>query len=184
PLRSAAAMTFLASSSVTICVSFNGLLNSTFHTYDREWSRRSAGADAGAASCQLPGHIPIHKLPIDEVAEKRGDVVETPMLIVQVVRVLPHINRQQRHLFHGERRVRIGRRGNAQAAVLEHEPSPAATELIAGDRDELLPEGSLAPKRFFDQLCTRPARVPAATRTHASPIKLVIPRLRGRIEER
>ena len=37
--------------------------------------------------------------------------------------------------------MRIGRRGNAQAAVLEHEPCPAAAELIPGDRNELLLEG-------------------------------------------
>ena len=87
---------------------------------------------------ELLGQILIRKIPIDEMVEKRGDVVEAPMLIVQIVRVLPHIDRQQRcYLWHGERCLRIGLRDDAQSAVLEHEPSPAAPELIAGDRDEL-----------------------------------------------
>ena len=34
--------------------------------------------------------------------------------------------------------------------VLEHEPSPAAAELIARGRDELLAEGSVTAKRLFD----------------------------------
>ena len=68
--------------------------------------------------------------------------------------------------------------------VLEHEPRPAAAELITGRSDELLTESPLASEGGFDRLGDRPACLAAATRAHALPEECMVPRLRRRVEER
>ena len=93
----------------------------------------------------------IGEIPIDQMPQECGDVVEASMLKVEIVGVLPHIDRQQRHLRRDQRCVRIGGGDDLQPVVLEHEPRPAAAELIARRGDELLAESALTAEGVLDQ---------------------------------
>ena len=72
-------------------------------------------------------------VPIDDVP-KRGDVIGTTVLVVQVVSVLPNVQSENRRaadardrLSH-QRAVLIGGAADFQLAAVDDQPSPAAAE--------------------------------------------------------
>src|ERR1041385_4603018 len=76
--------------------------------------------------------IPVHHVP------PRRDVIRALVLILQVIRVLPHIDPEQRLTAERQRGVLIGRGFDFQTArhrrgAVIHEPGPAAAELDRKD---------------------------------------------------
>ena len=105
------------------------------------------------------------------------------MLVVEIVGVLPDVERQQRHQVGGERRIGIWCVYDAQSAAVEHQPGPAAGEMSARRRHELLSERSLTAEAVLDEFRDRPVRLAATSRAHALPEERMVPRLGGGVEE-
>src|SRR5579859_7626866 len=55
-----------------------------------------------------PGEVLRRKLPVDELLEQRVHVIGAPVLVVQIVGMLPHVDREQRLRTGGDRRLRVG----------------------------------------------------------------------------
>ena len=92
----------------------------------------------------MPLDVFVGKIPVDQVSQECGDVVQAAMLIVEVVGMLPDVDGQQRPLRGGQGGSRVRGCDNLQFAILEHEPRPAAAELVTSGADELLAESPLA----------------------------------------
>src|ERR1700730_13846882 len=76
------------------------------------------------------------RIPIDDVPPC-GDVVRPPVLILQVVGVLPTIQSQDGLVMEGDERVLVGCRVDGQLSVFHQEPSPARTETSDSGRGKL-----------------------------------------------
>src|SRR5206468_3372860 len=64
----------------------------------------AAAPDRGPSTCPAtrerlsPGEVLCGKVPVEKIADQRIDVIPTPILVVEVVRMLPDVDRQQRLL--------------------------------------------------------------------------------------
>src|SRR4051794_8446737 len=84
-------------------------------------SRKGALGDSLVALGDLG---PVHGV------EPGVDVVGPLVLILQVVRVLPHVDADQRRLALGDRVVLVGAADDGEAGAVVHEPGPARAELV------------------------------------------------------
>jgi hypothetical protein len=84
---------------------------------------RATGAE-GLGRCQALGHL----LPVDRVPPG-VDVVGAPVLVLQVVGVLPHVDAEERRLPVGDRVVLVRGRHDRESRTVMHEPRPARAEL-------------------------------------------------------
>src|SRR6185312_9109145 len=115
--------------------------------------------------------------------QKCRDVVQAAVLIVQIVRVLPDIDGQQRNLSRGEGGCGIRGRHDAQAAGVEYQPCPAAAELVGGRRNEFPAESLVTAEVALDQRGDVSGGFTAAAGTHTLPKKGMVPGLRGGVEQ-
>jgi hypothetical protein len=127
--------------------------------------------------CLRPQQVLVGEVPVHEVPEKRRDVVQPAVLIVEIVSMLPDIDGEQWPLAGGQRSFGIRRGDDAQLPVIEHQPRPAAAELVARGTDELLAEDPLASEGGLDCRGNRSSGFAASARPHALPQECVIPRL-------
>src|SRR5699024_4044507 len=86
----------------------------------------------------------LHLGPVDHV-EERGDVVRPTVLVLQVVRVLPHVQAQDRGVARTDvlhqRIVLVGAVLDRELALgIHREPGPAAAEAALGGGGELFLE--------------------------------------------
>src|SRR5690242_12439575 len=110
-------------------------------------SRRCSGRaihHARRTRAAVPLEVLVGEIPVDQVSQERGDIVQAAMLVVEVVGMLPDVDGQQRPLRGGQGGSRVRGGDDLQLVVLEHEPRPAAAELVTRSADELLAEGPLA----------------------------------------
>src|SRR6202012_386700 len=70
--------------------------------------------------------LPVHNAP------PRADVIGSPVLILQIVGVLPHVETHHRDFPFHKRAVLVGRRGDFELSAAVQKPGPARTE--AGGR--------------------------------------------------
>src|SRR5690606_25158779 len=69
-----------------------------------------------------------HLVPVDDVPPG-GDVVGAPVLILEVISVLPHIEAEEGGIAVHDRRVLVGRAGDGELSVFGYDkPRPAAAE--------------------------------------------------------
>src|SRR6476660_5638864 len=71
----------------------------------------------------------VHEVPVYQVPPGRN-IIGTPVLILQVVGVLPHIKAKERHLSIRDRRILVGRRENLELSILCREPRPTAAKTL------------------------------------------------------
>src|SRR5581483_2351616 len=93
--------------------------------------RESGCANSGFEFLQLF----IDLVPVDNVPPGRN-VVGAPVLVFQIIRMLPDIEAQNRLLAFHERTVLIWSGDDFKTAVAFHEPCPAGTESAGGRRGE------------------------------------------------
>src|SRR5262245_4309634 len=77
------------------------------------YSRRSHSAEAFR-----------HRIPVDRVPPRRH-VIRTTILVLQVVRMLPDIESEDRVLSVHQRRILVRRAGDRELAAVVDEPRPA-----------------------------------------------------------
>ena len=79
------------------------------------------------------------EVPVDQLVQKRVHVSGTHVLVVEVVRVLPHVHGEQGHgAFLREGAVGADGLGHLQAGRGPHEPGPAGSEGSRTGVDEFL----------------------------------------------
>ncbi len=105
--------------------------------------------------------------------------------MVDVVRVFPHVDREQRLVGGGQRRAGGAHVDDVDAAIgLLHEPGPAGAEVADGRLlERFLERGVGAPLRV-DRGGQRALGLPAAGRLHAVPEERVVPDLGGIVVDR
>src|SRR5690606_4472277 len=89
--------------------------------------------------------------------------------VIQVVRVLPDVQRQERHLRRGEGGVRVGRRNDVQLVAVGYQPDVAAAELPDGRFLEALAKSIEAAEGLVDPGGEGAARRSVTVRRHAVP---------------
>src|SRR5689334_14688322 len=103
-----------------------------------------------------------HGIPIDHVPP-RGHVVRTLVLVLQVVRVLPDVESEQRLLTFHQRIVLIRRARDRELAVaLVDQPRPARPESTRRRGGELLLELREVAEGALDRIAKASARLTAA----------------------
>ena len=95
--------------------------------------------------------------PVDDVPPG-VDVVGPAVLILEVVRVLPHVDPEQRLLAIHQRVVLVRRALDGELAALVDDPGPAAAEATDGGRLELLLELVEAAERAVERIGNRTGR--------------------------
>src|SRR5436190_10637697 len=124
----------------------------------RRTSRRSGGLAQLRLVQLLQGEFPV-----EQAVDHRLHVVGTAVLVVDVVRVFPHVDREQRRRAHRDRCLRVGRRDHLELLAAGDEPCPAAAELVRGRGGELLLELLRAAERIVDEAPNRAGRLAAAS---------------------
>ena len=90
-------------------------------------------------NCSRLRKLLVHEVPVYQVPPGRN-IIRTPVLILQVVGVLPHINAKKRQLSIRDRRILVGRRENFELSIFCREPRPAAAKTLYRSVVELLLE--------------------------------------------
>src|SRR5262249_25184422 len=129
------------------------------------------------------GQVRGDKVPIHQMIEKSLHEIRPPILIVEIISVLPNIACQQRRLPFSQRINRIWGGRDLQPPAVGNEPRPAAAKLADRGCLELLLEfvepAAIAGYRLRD-ITTRGA---AATRLHGIPEEGMVPHLGGIVED-
>src|SRR6185437_900685 len=99
--------------------------------------------------------------------------------MVEIVRVLPQIQRQQWDVTSNDRRVSARGGHNLNGPVLERHPQPAVTKQGRRSVLELADERLVVAKVRVDAVGDQPASRPAACGLHRLPEEVVIPDLSG-----
>src|SRR5688572_4657327 len=115
--------------------------------------------------------------------DERVGVIGAPVLVVEVIGVLPDIEREQRDLAVGDRRVRVAGGRDGELAAILHQPRPAAAELPGRRRRERRGKGVIAAKITIDAGGDLAVRAATAAGLERAPIEGVVPGLRGIVEE-
>src|SRR5262245_18419836 len=118
------------------------------------------------------------KIPVEELVDYRLDIVGTEILGIEVVRVLPDVDGEQRDLAARERQLGAGRRSHLELVVVQHEPGPAAAELLDRSVNEYALEHIEPAECGLQALTELARRLAAAARLEAAPVERVVPRLR------
>src|SRR5947208_17106661 len=84
--------------------------------------------------------ISCSEFPVEEFIDHRRDVIRALVLIVEIVRMFPDVNRQQRSKPLGHRKLGIGCLDVFEQMPDRAEPSPCAAELLFGGLGKRLVE--------------------------------------------
>src|SRR5690606_39108174 len=121
--------------------------------------------------------------PIDEMLKEGSDVVRATILVVEIIGMLPHVDREERYLPVRDRRIRIGRLGYAELVAFQDEPRPTAAELSHRGCGELFGEGIEAAEPVVYALRDLATRQAAPAWRHRFPVEGVVPRLCRIVEQ-
>ena len=131
----------------------------------------------------LCGEVLLSELPVHEAVKERIDELRTGVAVVDVVGVLPDVQREKRLLIARERRAGVARVDDGQRAVgILHEPRPAGTEVARSGGRKGLAEGVIGTPDCIDRLKKGAFGHAAALRLEALPEERVVEDL-GRIVE-
>src|SRR6478609_7394700 len=95
---------------------------------------------SGAARAVTSAHVRRHELPVHQVLDEGLDVVRASVAIVDVVGVLPHVDREKGLGAVLHRQVGVGGLHDLESRTVVDEPGPTGTELRRGRFGELVGE--------------------------------------------
>src|ERR671910_129044 len=124
------------------------------------------------------------ELPVDQVLEPGLDVCRPGVLEVEVVGVLPDVEREQRGLAVLERQVGVLGLEYLEAVFAPRQPGPTRAEQGLGLVGEGLLEVVDRPERLLERRADVAVGIAAAAGSHAAPEERVVPGLRGVVEHR
>src|SRR5450631_514666 len=123
------------------------------------------------------------EVPVEKAVDHGLHEFGAAILVVDVVRVLPDVEREERGRPHRERIGGVRSGDDLELVAAGDEPRPAAAEAIHGGLRELLLELRVAAARFVDPARDLPRRRAARGRPEAIPEERVVPSLRGVVED-
>src|SRR5688572_887830 len=113
--------------------------------------------------------FPVHHVP------PRFDIVRSPVLVLEVVGVLPNVEAEDRGPALGDRAILVGGVLDPELATpLDAEPCPAAAEATSGGRGDLGFESPKVFERLRDRVGQLPARLTAPFGGHDGPKERMI----------
>ena len=139
--------------------------------------RRSPPRGLHITSISYGGEFPVRKL-----VEHGVDVIDAPVLVIEVIGMLPDIDGQERPRAVRERRFGIGGLQHLELGAFEDEPRPAAAELCDGRGREFLLAGIDAAECLLHLLLQSSGGLAAALGSQAAPVERVVPSLRRIVE--
>src|SRR5487761_772498 len=142
-----------------------------------------AYASEPASRRSAPPKIFGGKIPVEQLVDYSIDVVGAPVLVIEVIGVLPHVDRQQRRLALGERNLGVAGLDDLELAALLHQPPPPGTELRNGIGGEVLAEIVVAAEIGVDHRGDTARRLATAAGPEALPVERVVPGLGGIVEQ-
>src|SRR6185436_1485628 len=110
----------------------------------------------------------VHLGPIHD-APPRADVVGPAVLVLQVIRVFPHVEPKDGRLAFHQRVVLVRRTGDRELGAVLEQPHPAAAETSGAGLAPLLLERVEAAKRAVDGVGDLAGRRAAGVRCHPRP---------------
>src|SRR5215210_6059918 len=110
-----------------------------FSTRSGSWRRRGEAQDARCALSHGLLETLVDRVPVDDVPP-RADVIGPAVLVLEVIRVLPHVEAEDRLLAFHQRTVLVRRALDDQLAACVDQPGPAAAEAGHASLRELLLE--------------------------------------------
>src|SRR5690606_4630971 len=135
---------------------------------------RPAAAGTPRSAGTRGGVLLRYGVPVDDVPP-RLDVVGPPVLVLQVVGVLPDVEAEDRRVAVHDRRVLVRRGVDLQVPRAVHdEPGPARAETAGGLLLEQRLELVEAAERLVDRLPQLTARLPAGVGAHDLPEEVVV----------
>src|SRR6478735_6406479 len=141
------------------------------------------GPDHGGAAGS-GGQVLVDEVPVDEVVEDDVDELRSSVAVVDVVGVLPDVDRPERLLTVLEGKVGVGRLGHLELAAVVDQPSPAGAELGDAGLRDLGAELVVGAEVCGDAIGDRTGGGAAAVRGEAVPEEGVVPDLRRVVEQR
>ena len=99
-------------------------------------------------------------VPIHEIVDKGLEIIGPAISVIDVIGVLPDIDRQNRRCPLEQRIFGISRLRDGDLAILDHKPSPAGTELCRPGLDQLLLTFSIDPKAAMSAFSRAPGTLP------------------------
>src|SRR6185312_7361650 len=148
----------------------------------RPWAAATRPPRRAEPRSSLAPEVLGRELPVRELVEHRIHMVAAPILVIEIVGVLPYVDGQQGLRGSGQRRIGVGGFQDLELLAVPYQPGPAAAELPdCGGGQFLLARCHAAEGGFHEAFeCSR--RLAAAARFQAFPIKSVIPGLRRVVE--
>src|SRR5688500_15757712 len=92
------------------------------------------------------------KAPVDQLVEYSVNIIRAAILIIEVVRMFPYINCQERLHSFGQWQIRIAGLDHLELVTILHQPSPSAAELSCCRGHQLFFARFDATKRGLDFL--------------------------------
>src|SRR4249920_478213 len=125
----------------------------------------------------------LSKFPVESTIDDGIEVLATPALMIEVVRMLPEVDREQTRESTRLRAIRI-RRGNDShlLAAVGYQPKPSAPQVRRTSEREFISEAREVAKRALERSSQLSARA-FLRRCQALEEKRVVPGVRRRCEE-
>src|SRR3989344_5669228 len=139
-------------------------------------TRNRWGSFVHAYGCLLRHPLfipPPHLFPIDNIP-KNLHVLRPPVLVFEVIGMLPDIETKERNAAFRERRILVRSLHDGERPVRENEPRPPRSELPEGGVREGPAERGGIPERARERFCKGSRRFPAPVRTQDSPENIVV----------
>src|SRR5215211_4487893 len=124
------------------------------------------------------GEVFFRKAPIEQFVDYSFRVVGAAILIIEVISVLPYVDRQQGCLAFDEGYFGVAGFDDLELPPLGDQPTPSRPELGHARVDEFFLEIIITAEIGFQLLGNDAARLATAAALQAIPEKRVIPRLR------
>src|SRR5438105_2329165 len=122
------------------------------------------------------------EIPVEQVLDDSFHELGAAVLVIEIVRMLPDVDREERRGAHRDRRAGVRRGDDFELPVTLDEPRPAAAEALDRGIRELLVEFAGAAEILLEPARDRLGRL-AGFRLQAIPEEGMVPRLRGVVED-
>ena len=124
------------------------------------------------------------EVPVDDVREYGGRKPRPLVPVINVIGVFPNIEREQRnHPVMRHWRVRVVERSDPKRAPIEHQPRPAAGEMVDRLFLQLLKHCVGIAERVVDEVRELASRALTLRWSEALPEEAVVPQLRAVVEQ-
>src|SRR6266567_4544705 len=145
--------------------------------------RTKATSGPATARSSAASEILGSEFPVEELVDHGLRVIGAAVLIIEVVRVLPDIDRQEGRLSADERHFGVGGAHDLERIPVNDEPGPSAAELLHRGGDEFLLDGVETAEFRLDPVGERTARLAPALGLERTPVEGVIPGLCRIVEQ-